>query len=353
MVQLQDVRIANTALVQNHQPLVAVFFGGTSGIGHYTLRSLCNTTSKEGGKGFRAYIIGRKASAAEEIIAECQAIYSQAEILFIQAKDLSLISEVDKACAEVVRLEQEKGAQEARIDYLMLSTGGSIFLPRKETVEGIDVTMALMYYSRMRIITKLLPLLLKSTLPPTVVSVYAAGTEAKLYPEDLSLRDLKRYSYTQARSHMVYMHTLFMETLAEQHRGKLVFVHIFPGLVPGPTFQSPELPRLFRLFWRWIFVPLFGWFAFLNPDECGERMLSLASPLYPPRPVVGSAAQEGAMQGTDGALGSGVYSLSWNGQDNLPAKTYQKFDKEEMKAKVWAHTMRAFEVTEKGEVFTE
>jgi hypothetical protein len=100
-----------------------------------------------------------------------------------------------------------------------------------DTKEGIDVTMSLMYYSRMRAITKLLPLLLKSKLPATVVSVYAAGMEGKLYPDDLSLRDQKHYSYLQARSHMNYMHTLFMETLAEQNPGKLSLIHIFPDLV--------------------------------------------------------------------------------------------------------------------------
>lgn len=64
MVKLNEVRALNTALVQS-QPLVAVFFGGTSGIGHYTLRALA-TASAAGGKGFRAYIVGRKAKAAED-----------------------------------------------------------------------------------------------------------------------------------------------------------------------------------------------------------------------------------------------------------------------------------------------
>jgi hypothetical protein len=65
--------------------------------------------------------------------------------------------------------------------------------------EGIDITMSLMYYSRMRIITKLMPLLLKPDLPATVMSVYAAGIEQNLFPEDLSLRSPKRYSYAQAQ----------------------------------------------------------------------------------------------------------------------------------------------------------
>lgn len=213
--------------------------------------------------------------------------------------------------------------------------------------------MSLMYYSRMRIILKLLPLLHKSTLPATVVSVYAAGSEDKIYPEDLSLRNLKIYSYAQARSHMVYMHTLFMEALAEQNRGKLRLIHIFPGLVSGPGFQSPELPTWFRVIWNWIFIPLFGRYLTVKPENSGNRMLSLASPQYPPRPVDGSATQEGVVMGTDRKLGSGSYALNWNGKDAFKVKAYEKFNKDEMRKKVWDHTTRAFEVIEAGGVFTE
>lgn len=213
--------------------------------------------------------------------------------------------------------------------------------------------MSLMYYSRMRVIMKLLPLLLKSNLPATVVSVYAAGTERKLFPEDLSLRDLTHYSYSQARSHMIYMHRFFMETLAEQHRGKLTLIHIFPGLVLGPGFQNPELPAWFRIVWRWVFVPLFGRLVTVPPNECGERMLSLASAHYPPRPIDKSRNQEGVAIGTDGKPGSGAYSLNWNGEKSLNAKAYEKLDKDEMRRKVWAHTMKAFDVIEAGSVFTE
>jgi len=213
--------------------------------------------------------------------------------------------------------------------------------------------MSLMYYSRMRMIIKLLPLLLKSTLPARVVSVYAAGTEAKLFPEDLSLRDLTHYSYSQARSHMVYMHTLFMETVAEQHRGKLGLIHIFPGLVLGPGFQNPELPTWFRIVWRWVFVPLLGRLVTVPAEECGDRMLSLASPRYPPRPMDKSKSQEGVAIGTDGQPGSGVYSLNWNGETNPNTMAYEKINKDEMRKKVWDHTMKAFEVIEAGQVFTE
>ncbi|EXJ89665.1 hypothetical protein A1O3_02732 [Capronia epimyces CBS 606.96] len=352
MGKLDAVHTSNAALVQR-QPLVAVFFGGTGGIGHVTLRALATAEVNNGGKGLRAYIVGRKAEAAKDFIAECRGIYPGGQFKFVQAKDLSLIREVDQVCADIRRMEEEEEGQDARIDYLMMGQGGSIFLPRIDTKEGIDRTMALMYYSRMRAIINLLPLLLRSTLPATVVSVYAAGAEAKLFPEDLSLRNPSHYSYSQARSHMVYMHTLFMETLAEQNRGKLALIHIFPGLVLGPGFQSPEYPTWFRVVWRWVFIPLFGRILTVPPNECGARMLSLASPRYPPLPVDGPKSEAGVAVGTDGRPGSGVYSLNWNAESNRNGKAYQKINKVEMRRKVWDHTMKAFEVIEAGGVFTE
>ena len=134
MVKLDDIHALDKTLVQG-QPLVAVFFGGTSGIGSYTIRSLA-TACADGGKGLRAYIVGRKVKAAEEIISECRGIYPDGQFKFVKAEDLSLIQEVDRVCAELIQLE-EKEAQDPRIDYLMLSTGGSIFLPRKGEVSRI------------------------------------------------------------------------------------------------------------------------------------------------------------------------------------------------------------------------
>jgi hypothetical protein len=277
------------------------------------------------------------------------------------------MSDVDMVCDEIISQEQKNG-QGARIDYLMLSQGGSIFLPRTgqsllikilgpvsniypETKEGIDVTMSLMYYSRMRAITKLLPLLLKSDLPARVVSVYAAGTEKKIFPEDLSLRDPGHYSYAQARSHMVYMHTLFMEALAERNGHKLALIHIFPGLVLGPGFDNPELPALFRFIWRWIFTPLFGRFLTIPPDDCGDRMLSLTSQRYSPNPANTTISRNDAVIGTNGKPHSGIYSLMQDGENNMPIKHYALFNRDKTKKLIWDHTNNAFAAIQDGGIF--
>lgn len=233
---------------------------------------------------------------------------------------------------------------------------------RTETKEGLDTLMSLLYYSRMRFIANLLPLLLASPLPAHVVSVYAAGKEGKLFPNDLSLRDPKHYGLANARSHVTYMTTFFMETLAERHRGRLSLVHVFPGLVMTPGFDNDRLPTWFKLMWRWGAAPIVRAFFSVPPRECGERILFLATPRFPARGTGtatkdgGAAATEGdagVAVGTDGKRGSGAYAVDWDGEI-IPTteKAYGKVREGGMARKVWEHTMGAFEEVEAGNVFT-
>ncbi|KIW69021.1 hypothetical protein PV04_04925 [Phialophora macrospora] len=333
VVDLKDVCASNGSLVQR-QPLVAVFFGGTGGIGSYTIRALATAEAKNNGKGLRMYIVGRNAAAADRILAECREIF-------------------DRLCREIITAEEQRGS-DARIDYLMMSHAGMPYLPRKDTPEGLDTSMSLMYYSRMRILTTLLPLLLRSRLPATVVSVYAAGAEAKLYPADLSLREPRLYSYSQARSHMCYMHCLFFEHVAAAAAGhKLSLIHIFPGLVPGPGYHDLQLPLWFRVLFHYVLLPFFGRWLTVKPRECGERMVSLAATRasYPAGTSDPDPSSSAGVKET--SPGSGVYSLTWSGESNYPAEKYAAVDKEGLRTKVYEHTMKAFQVIEEGGVFAE
>lgn len=234
--------------------------------------------------------------------------------------------------------------------------------------------MAILYYSRMRAIQQLTPLLLQSALPAIVVSVFAAGfeDEKKLIREDLSLRDLQRYSYIQVRSHLCYMHSMYMSKLAEMHAGRqeqLRLVHIFPGLVLTPAFHNPAYPAWFRFLFNRILAPFFlAPFVAVNPVESGQRMLSLASPaLYPAATGTPTAVSDndsssaesrkgGTVRGMDGRAGSGAYSLDWKGDDAHNRKAYAKYDAdgiEALKQEVWEHTNKAFEVIAAGKPFTE
>ena len=124
MVKLEVVRAHNAALVKS-QPLIAVFPGGTSGIGDYAIRALANTHSKEG-KGLRLYIAGRNQGAAEKTIAECQAVCPSGQFRFVKAKDLSLLEDVDRVCDEIMKAEEREVNQtggKARIDMLVMTQG--------------------------------------------------------------------------------------------------------------------------------------------------------------------------------------------------------------------------------------
>ncbi|KAK8094681.1 hypothetical protein PG997_001366 [Apiospora hydei] len=293
MVKLSEVQTLNAALAADSpKPLVAVFLGGTSGIGHMTARALASSVQQAGAGGAAHLSRGPQRAA--------------------------------------------RGG-DRRVAARAVSGGAS--------TEGLDETMAILYYSRMRAIQQLTPLLLKSTLPATVVSVFAAGfeDEKKLCREDLSLRDLQRYGYLQVRSHLCYMHSMCMSQLAELHHAEkqLRLIHIFPGLVLTAAFHNPAYPAWFR----------------------GERMLFLASPVLYPAAAGDDSSRRGTenekggtVRGMDGRPGSGAYSLDWKGDDTHNQKVYAKLGDEgieALKAQVWEHTNKAFEVIASGEPFTE
>ena len=214
--------------------------------------------------------------------------------------------------------------------------------------------MSLLYYSRMYFISKLLPLLLASPLPAHVISIYAAGKEDQIFPEDLSLRDPKHHSQANLRSHVTYMTTFFMETLAERHSERLSLVNMFPGLVMTDAFSNAGLPTWFKLTWR-LGAPIIRRFS-MPPEECGQRILFLASPRFPPRlterdeaTAIGGDTE--VALGTDGDRGSGAYAVNSDGE-TIPLKvTYKKLREERMAEKVWDHTMRAFGDIEAGKIF--
>jgi NAD(P)-dependent dehydrogenase (short-subunit alcohol dehydrogenase family) len=368
MTNMDTVHVLNQDLVQS-QSLVAVFAGGSGGIGALSLKALAATVSKVEGKGLRAYIIGRNASTAQEIIAECRELCPTGQYHFISINDYALIKDVDAACEELIQAETLNAAlanEHARIDYLMLSHGGSLFLPRQglhdvpsnyssrvlrfvDTKEGIDATMARFYYSRMASITKLLPLLLESSLPATVVSVYAAGMEGKLYVDDLSLRLSSHYSYFQARSHIDYMHTCFFEELAKKHAGQLRLIHIFPGLVVHKGMYSKDNPWWLRFVFTKV-LPSFG--MDMDLKEVGHRMVALASPSkYPALPCGETTLSKSAVKGTNGEPGSGAYALNEKGESAYPEKRYAGLDKQALREKVCIHTNLALKQIRAGGVF--
>ncbi|PYI14842.1 short-chain dehydrogenase [Aspergillus violaceofuscus CBS 115571] len=111
MVSIATVRENNSAITGLYgSGLVAVFVGGTSGIGESTARAFIRSTQAS-----RAYLIGRDQARAHQIIGELQQLNPDAQITFIRS-DVSLLREVDEACRAIQQ-------QEDKVNILFLSPG--------------------------------------------------------------------------------------------------------------------------------------------------------------------------------------------------------------------------------------
>src|ERR1700712_5771392 len=121
MPSLNIIRSA-IAELPNGPPVVVALTGGTTGIGSYVAKALATTFAKTGSK-LRVYIVGRNATRAEAVMTEGRTISPGSEWRFVQATDLALISEVDRACAEIIRQETEAPFHggPARLDLLYMS----------------------------------------------------------------------------------------------------------------------------------------------------------------------------------------------------------------------------------------
>lgn len=226
--------------------------------------------------------------------------------------------------------------------------------------------MSLLYYSRMRLIHQLLPLLTAHSspeLPAHIISVYAGGMESKgkFHADDLSLRF--NYSFSDARTNVIYMKTMFFEHLANDYPGKLSLVHVYPGLVITPAFKAgiktPSYPLWFRVLARGL-TPIAQLTIATPVIESGQRTLFLASDRYPSQPTVDSKAQATTTThglpiavASDGKLGGGAYSCAVSGETSKGLeKAYAKLRKEGFYDRVWTHTMDAFNTIESGQLFS-
>ncbi len=101
MVAVSEV-IASNERIRSALPngLVAVFVGGTSGIGEYTVKAFAKYVASP-----RAYIIGRSQAAADRIIEECHQLSPDGKFEFIKA-DVSLLKTVDEVCNRIKTQEK-------------------------------------------------------------------------------------------------------------------------------------------------------------------------------------------------------------------------------------------------------
>ncbi|KAJ5305757.1 hypothetical protein PENANT_c015G08449 [Penicillium antarcticum] len=330
MVSIEEVRKNNSTLKEYGPNLVAVFVGGTSGIGETTARAFVRSTLSP-----RVYLVGRSESRASQIIEELRASNPDGQINFVKS-DVSRLHDVDEACKAIQ-------AKEEKVNLLFLSAGILTTKGRDETDEGLDKKLSLHYYSRMRFLNNLLPQLTKAATSiegpagirgnlSSVVSVLDARGNAPLILKDLSLKD--NYTLRNAANHAITMTSLSMEELAAAHPSTS-FIHAFPGLVKTGLARDynfvmkAAVNAMLTLASRWT-VPL---------EESGERHLYTAtSPIFSPK----ETARGVAALGSDGVQGSGAYLIGSDSATVPDQKVLHGYREDGTRGKVWQHTLDTF-----------
>jgi NAD(P)-dependent dehydrogenase (short-subunit alcohol dehydrogenase family) len=326
MVALDTVRASNSSLKPLPADLVAIFVGGTSGIGLYTARELVrNTTSPH------IYLIGRNQAEASKITSELQGLNTSSKVTFIQ-KDVSLLKNVDEACREIT-------SQEKHVNLLFMTCGYFVLSGRNETPEGLDHKFALHYYSRMRFISQLQPLLntaASSKSLSRVVAVLDPQPGLRLTPDwtDLSLK--KGFSLKNCMTHASVMTNLGFSRLAAKNPGTS-YVHAFPAVVEtgvGRDAFGAYEPLIKPIIW------LIKLAMQVKPQESGERHLFAAtSPTFSPKD---SGEVKDVAMGGNGERGSGSYLLNWDNNVLADQKAAKKMRAEGGEEKVWEHTEDVF-----------
>ncbi|OAG05866.1 putative short-chain dehydrogenases/reductase [Paraphaeosphaeria sporulosa] len=307
MVALAEVIASNKRIATSFPDgLIAVFIGGTSGVGEYTVKAFARYVTKP-----RAYIVGRSEEAADRIINECKKLNAQGHYEFIQA-DVSLIRNIDGVCHHIQ-------SKESAINILFQSQGSMGFT--KRTSEGLPLVAALAVHGRTRFILNLLPLLQNARHLRRVVSVGAGSFEGPIDTDNISGVG---FPIRKWRDQFASCITLLLAKVAQQ-AADVGYVHTCPGVVESGIMRDMEPTLQLR-----IMVAITGLLAPLlntSPDECGERQLFAATSAryghkksqhealgVPVEVAVGQA------RGIDGQMGSGVYSTYVKGE-SAPLKT--------------------------------
>ncbi|KAI0409255.1 hypothetical protein F4802DRAFT_242359 [Xylaria palmicola] len=261
MVRYNEIQDSNALINDATAPRVAVFVGGTSGIGQLTVRALVAT-----GASTRIYLVGRKSSEARmhSFIRELHGINPKAEIIWTEG-EIALLAESKRVC-EIIK------SKESRVDLLFLTAGYAPFGGREETPEGIETAQSLEYYSRILFILHLLPLLGEAE-APRVVSVLGGGLERTTVKlDDPDLKKPGNFNGMKAQTQYIAMNTVALEKLADDNPN-VTFIHSWPGWVnTGNVRRGLDANSMWGWFVWLVLARLIGFFAFRD-EESGQRHL--------------------------------------------------------------------------------
>ena len=212
MPPLAVVRQANAKFSPPPNP-VAIFLGGTSGIGQGTAQAFARHTKGDA----HIIIVGRNREAAEAII-ETFPKTPKSKYEFVYC-DASLIRNVAETTSALI-------ARLPKLNYMVLTAGAmpplwdAIHGVQHRTEEGLDRILAIAYYARTKFMLDLLPLLQQAKdagEDARVLNVVAAGHGGPVDYNDMGLR--KTYSLRTLRPAMATYTDMVMEVSAARPSG--------------------------------------------------------------------------------------------------------------------------------------
>jgi NAD(P)-dependent dehydrogenase (short-subunit alcohol dehydrogenase family) len=312
---------------ERHAGYVCVFAGATSGIGAGTLERMALMLDAP-----TFYVLGRSAARFASQRAKLESLNPSCKIVFLET-EVSLLSDVDTVCKQISSAEQ-------KVDCLYMSQGmmplnapectclqvlkSQLLTGGIDTKEGLEMCFAISYYSRMRLVQNLLPLLRQSP-RPRVLSVLNAGKEKAMNDEDIGLE--QHWSTIAIINHTTTMMSLAFDHLAANDK-HITFMHAYPGWVKTDIFTRLTAPESSGVAWRVTLASICGFVAVvmllfaISTEESGERQAyQLTSDTYGP-----------------GALLIGYLS------DQVPAPhVLEQYRERGWAEKVWEHTLRVFD----------
>ncbi|KAF2018271.1 hypothetical protein BU24DRAFT_479686 [Aaosphaeria arxii CBS 175.79] len=246
---------------QHHLGRVCVFAGATAGIGLATLKKIAFMLHES-----MFYILGRSRSRFSDQLAGLTKINPSNVYQFVE-EEVSLMSAVDAACHSIL-------TSETKIDYLCMSSGGIPWQGPVYTKEGLEANFAISYFSRIRLVSNLLPLLQKSE-QPHVLSILNGTKEKRIKEDDIGLE--KSWGIVPMIDHSTLLTSLAFDYLATiDHSKRVVYLHVTPGLVN--TGSRKQRPDTSKGWFRWLGLLILSHIADfmvrltgMSLDESGER----------------------------------------------------------------------------------
>ena len=200
---------------------VCLVTGGTSGIGEVTARELARL-------GAEVVIVGRSPERCAATLERIRTATSTSRIDSLVA-DLSSL-------ADVRRLAHQVQERCQRLDVLVNNAGG-MSLTRRESIDGIEMTLALNHISYFLLTNLLLPVLTTSA-PARIVNVASDAHQGGAIQFD-DLQFTEHYSGWRAYQQSKLANILFTYELARRLEGTGVTVNtLHPGFVKTSFFKD-------------------------------------------------------------------------------------------------------------------